>query len=150
MKLAIGCDHAGFDLKQHIIDYLQAQGHEVTDCGTFSRESVDYPDIAEQVAAEVLQKFIPGIIICGTGIGISIAANKISGIRAALCDNPYTARLAREHNDANILALGARVIGPGLAVALVETFLNTPFQAGRHQQRVEKINQIEKMGQERS
>ena len=149
-KVAIGCDHAGYDLKQEIVAYLRGEGYEILDCGTCSREPVDYPDIAEGVAARVIEQSIPGIIICGTGVGISIAANKIPGVRAALCDNLYTARLAREHNDANILALGARVIGPGLAVEIVKTFLNTLFSAGRHQARVEKIKQIEKNVLERS
>lgn len=150
MKVVIGSDHAGYDLKQEIVTTLQAEGYEFQDCGTYSRDSVDYPDIARQVTKEVLIQGIPGVIICGTGIGISIAANKISGIRAALCDNQYTARMAREHNDANIVALGSRVIGPGLAVEIVKTFLNTSFQAGRHLIRVEKINQMENTGQERS
>lgn len=150
MKVVIGCDHAGYDLKQEIMANLKMDGYEISDCGTYSRDSVDYPDIAESVAAMVLEQDIPGIVICGTGIGISIAANKISGIRAALCDNPYTARLAREHNDANIIALGARVIGAGMAVEIVKTFLNTSFAAGRHQLRVEKINRLENTVQERS
>jgi len=143
LKIAIGCDHAGYDLKQEIIAHLQKDEHSVIDCGTYSRDSCDYPDIAAQVCSLVLKENIPGILICGTGIGISIAANKLKGIRAALCNDLYTARLAREHNDANVLALGSRVIGPGLAVEVVKTFLSTPFAAGRHQRRVEKICQLE-------
>lgn len=144
MKVVIGCDHAGFELKRTIINNLAEDGYDVIDCGTYSSDSVDYPDIAEKVAAEVLTHRIPGIIICGTGIGISIAANKMHGIRAALCENIYTARLAREHNDANVVALGARVVGAGLAVEIVKTFLSTDFQAGRHLRRVDKITGLEK------
>lgn len=143
LKIAIGCDHAGYDLKQEIIANLQAENYTLVDCGTFSCNAVDYPDIAAEVASVVLEQKIPGIIICGTGVGISIAANKIRGIRAALCDNCYTARMSREHNDANVIALGARVIGPGLAVEVIKTFLSTSFAAGRHLGRVEKICQLE-------
>jgi RpiB/LacA/LacB family sugar-phosphate isomerase len=143
LKVAIGCDHAGYDLKQEIIVHLRAEGYTIVDCGAFSRDSVDYPDIAATVTAAVLEQDIPGVIICGTGIGISIAANKIKGIRAALCSDCYTARMAREHNNANVIALGARVIGPGLAVEVVKTFLSSSFAAGRHQRRVEKICQLE-------
>jgi RpiB/LacA/LacB family sugar-phosphate isomerase len=143
LKVAIGCDHAGYDLKEEIIAHLQTENYAIVDCGTFSYDSVDYPDIAAAVTAKVLEQKIPGIIICGTGIGISIAANKVRGIRAALCDNCYTARMAREHNDANVIALGSRVIGPGLAVEVVKTFLSTSFAAGRHLGRVEKICQLE-------
>ncbi|HZJ84798.1 MAG TPA: ribose 5-phosphate isomerase B [Syntrophomonadaceae bacterium] len=143
MKIAIGSDHAGVALKEEIIAMLTEAGYEIVNCGTNSLESVDYPDIAEKVAHEVLSQKILGIIICGTGIGISIAANKIIGIRAALCQNIFTARLAREHNDANILAIGARVTGPGLALEIVNTFLKTDFAAGRHHKRVEKIKGIE-------
>lgn len=143
MKIAIGCDHAGYDLKQELVAQLQEEGHTIVDCGTYSRDSVDYPDIAAAVTSIVLKEDILGILICGTGIGISIAANKVRGIRAALCDNCYTARMSREHNNANIIALGSRVIGPGLAVEVVKTFISTPFAAGRHQRRVEKICQLE-------
>lgn len=143
MRVAIGCDHAGYDLKQEIISSLQADGHNIIDCGTYSRDSVDYPDIAAAVTSKVLEQDISGIIICGTGIGISIAANKVKGIRAALCSNCYMARMAREHNNANVIALGSRVIGPGLAVEVVKTFLSTSFAAGRHLRRVEKICQLE-------
>lgn len=149
MKIAIGCDHAGVRLKRAIIEALQEDGHEMIDCGTFSEESVDYPDIAEFVAGEVLKNNIQGILICGTGIGISIAANKINGIRAALCQNSYCARLAREHNDANILAIGARITGVDLARDIVKTFIKNDFQAGRHLRRVEKINRLEQKSCER-
>lgn len=144
MKVAIGNDHAGVVLKEEIVSFLKNEGYEVINCGTDTFESVDYPDIAEKVAREVLDKKIPGILICGTGIGISIAANKIPGIRAALCNDLFTARMTRKHNDANILALGARVIGPGLALEIVREFLNTDFEGGRHKGRVEKITLIEK------
>lgn len=143
MKIAIGSDHAGFELKRTISSSLQKQGHQVFDCGTYSADSVDYPDIAEQVTAAVLEQKIPGILICGTGIGISIAANKIPGIRAALCTNEYTARLARQHNDANILAIGSRVTAADYAIEIAATFLKTDYEAGRHSKRVEKIKLIE-------
>lgn len=143
MQVVIGNDHAGVSLKNDIIEFLKNEGYDVLNCGTDSTASVDYPDIAKKVAAQVLERNIPGILICGTGIGISIAANKIPGIRAALCDNSFTARLAREHNDANILALGARITGTGMALEIVKTFLNTAFLAGRHQRRVDKIGTLE-------
>lgn len=143
MKILIGSDHAGFELKKAISGSLQEQGYEVVDCGTYSDAAVDYPDIAEQVTSAVLEQKIPGILICGTGIGISIAANKIPGIRAALCTNEYTARLARQHNDANILAIGSRVTAVSYAIEIAATFLKTDYEAGRHKQRVEKIKLIE-------
>ncbi|MEN6460201.1 MAG: ribose 5-phosphate isomerase B [Syntrophomonas sp.] len=143
MEIAIGCDHAGVQLKEEIMAALQDEGYEVINCGTDTSESVDYPDFAEKVAGEVLQKKILGVLICGTGIGISIAANKIPGIRAAVCGDIYTAELAREHNDANILALGSRVTGSGLAVKIVKTFIKTDFLAGRHERRVSKITALE-------
>lgn len=143
MKIAIGSDHAGVQLKQDIIAFLIAEGFDPIDCGTYTEDSVDYPDFAEKVAAEVLQKKILGVLVCGTGIGISIAANKIPGIRAALCSELYAARLAREHNDANILAIGARITGCGLAEEIIKTFINTNFAAGRHQRRIEKITALE-------
>ncbi len=144
MKIVIGSDHAGVALKEEIIQMLEKEGIEVINCGTNTTDSVDYPDIAEKVAASVLASNILGVIICGTGIGISIAANKIPGIRAALCQDTYTARMAREHNDANIVAIGARVTGGGLALEIVKTFVKTEFLAGRHLKRVEKINDLEK------
>lgn len=144
MKVAIGSDHAGFNLKKEIIVMLEYKGYEVLDCGCFSSDSVDYPDIAEAVAEAVLKEGSPGIVICGTGIGISMAANKIPGIRAALCGEPFSARMAREHNDANILAMGARIIGTGLAIEIVKAFLDTSFAGERHQLRVDKIKEIER------
>ncbi len=144
MKLIIGCDHAGLELKNEIIDALTLDKHEVLDCGTFSTESIDYPDIAEEVAKLVLREKTLGFLICGTGIGVAIAANKVPGIRAAVCHNIYSARLAREHNDANVLTLGARVTGGGLAIEIINNFIKAEFQAGRHQRRVEKITRLEK------
>lgn len=144
MFLVIGSDHAGLDMKNNIKQVLQNEGYNIIDCGTNTLESVDYPDIAQKVAAEILNRDALGILICGTGIGISIAANKIPGIRAAVCHNIYTARLAREHNNANILVMGARVIGMGLAEEMVKIFIKTDFLAGRHLRRVEKIKLLEK------
>lgn len=140
MKLVIGNDHAGVELKKKLVKALKGRGHEIINVGTDSLESVDYPDIAALVGEKVLDgKAEYGILICGTGIGISIAANKIKGIRAALVHNEFTARLARLHNDANVIALGARVIGDELGLACVETFINTEFEGGRHARRVDKI-----------
>jgi len=145
MKIVIGSDHGGFHLKEQIKEFLTAQGIEILDCGTFSTDSVDYPDYACKVAqAVVAGEAERGILICGTGIGVSIAANKIAGIRAALCGDTFSAQMCREHNDANILCMGERVIGPGLAEKIVETYLHSSFQGGRHQRRVDKIKQLEK------
>lgn len=143
MEIAIGSDHAGVEKKEEIIALLNKSGFETIDCGCFTTASVDYPDIAEAVAAQVREKKIPGIVICGTGIGISIAANKIPGIRAALCSDTFTAEMARKHNDANVLAMGARVLEMPVMEAIVNTFLTTAFEGGRHQSRVDKINAIE-------
>lgn len=147
--IAIGSDHGGFDLKKDIIDFLVQNGYKYKDLGTFDGSCPsDYPDHGLAVAREVADGNCKlGIIICGTGIGISISANKVPGIRAALCTDTYMARMSREHNDANILALGARVIGPGLALDIVDTFIKTSFTGEthpRHKQRVDKIIQIEK------
>jgi len=147
LKIVIGSDHAGFRLKETVKKYLLQNGHEVDDFGTYSEESCDYPDIAESVSKAVVSGgFEKGILICGTGIGISIAANKVKGIRAALCHDTFSAKAAREHNDANILAMGARVIGEGLALEIVKAFLEAEFQGDsnpRHKNRVEKISKIE-------
>jgi RpiB/LacA/LacB family sugar-phosphate isomerase len=143
LEIAIGSDHAGVQLKQGIIAMLALEGYDTIDCGAYNEDSVDYPDIAEKVAREVLQKNILGIVVCGTGIGISIAANKIFGIRAALCNDLLVARLAREHNDANIVAIGSRITGCGLAEEIVKTFIKTSFAAGRHIRRIEKITALE-------
>ncbi|MCG0239555.1 MAG: ribose 5-phosphate isomerase B [Firmicutes bacterium] len=144
MKVGVGCDHGGFDLKAAVVEALRELNLEVVDYGTHSRDPVDYPDFGRAVALAVKRGEVDfGVVICGTGIGISIAANKVPGIRAALCHDPYSARMAREHNDAQILALGARVVGPGLAQEIVRAFFTAQFAGGRHQRRVEKIHNIE-------
>lgn len=145
MKIALGSDHGGFGLKQEIISHLEKKGYEIKDYGTYSTESCDYPDFALKAAEGVAGKECDlGILVCGTGIGISIAANKVPGIRAALCSDTFSAHATREHNNANILALGERVVGKGLALDIVDAFLNAEFEGGRHQKRVDKITDIEK------
>jgi ribose 5-phosphate isomerase B len=144
MKIALGSDHGGFELKEAIKEYLLAKEYQVIDCGVDSSRSVDYPEYGFKVGELVVTKQADyGIVVCGTGIGISIAANKVKGIRAALCTNSYMARMSREHNNANVLALGARVIGPGLALDIVETFLTTDFGGERHKRRVDQIADFE-------
>jgi ribose 5-phosphate isomerase B len=144
LKVVLGADHAGFRLKEEVKRFLLASGLEVEDLGTHSEEPVDYPDVAEMVAGKVARgEGELGILICGTGIGQAIAANKVPGVRAALANDVFTARLAREHNDANVLALGARVVGVDLALDVVRTFLGARFQGGRHAKRVEKIRSME-------
>jgi ribose 5-phosphate isomerase B len=139
MKIAIGCDHAGVSLKKHLIDSVLTS-YDVIDMGTDSTESVDYPDIAKKVSHAVAQQQVDrGILICGTGIGMSMAAGKVKGIRAARCSEPYSAEMSRRHNDANVLCLGARVIGIGIAEQVVEKWLDTPFDGGRHARRIGKI-----------
>jgi len=138
LKVAIGCDHGGLDLKETVIAVLTELGHEVEDQGCNSSDSVDYPNFAKAVCTLVKDgKCQCGILVCGTGIGMSMAANRISGIRAALCHEMFSARMSREHNDANILCLGARVIGPGLAAETVRTWMTTDFAGGRHQRRID-------------
>ena len=145
MKIALGADHAGFELKQQIKQHLAQQGVEVDDRGTVSTESVDYPDFAKAVGDEVAaRKADLGILVCGSGVGMSIAANKVPGIRAANVTTDYEAQYSREHNDANVLALGARVLEPQKAFEIVDKWLHTPFLGGRHQRRVDKITAIEK------
>ena len=142
--LAIGSDHGGFALKQEVMKHLAERGIEYRDYGTYSGESCDYHDYGEAVGRAVASgECERGIIICGTGIGISIAANKVHGVRAALCGDCYSAEMSRAHNDANVLALGARVLGTGLALKIVDTFLDTGFDGGRHARRVAKIMAIE-------
>lgn len=144
MKVIIGSDHGGFDLKEELKTFLEKEGFEVKDYGTYSRSPVDYPDIALLVAEAVSKEADSfGVIIDGAGIASAICANKVTGIRAACCDNTFTARNSREHNDANVLTLGGRVIGGGLAEEIVKTFLCAPFAGGRHARRVEKMMQIE-------
>ena len=142
--IAIGSDHGGFELKKEVMAHLDARGLEYKDFGTYSDASCDYPVYGKAVAKAVASgECERGIIICGTGIGISIAANKVHGIRAALCGDCFSAEATRQHNDANVLALGARVVGPGLACELVDLFLDTPFEGGRHAGRVAKISALE-------
>jgi ribose 5-phosphate isomerase B len=144
-RIAIGSDHAGFPVKEAIRKYLEGAGYTVDDQGTSSEDSVDYPDFGKAVGERVAAKQDDlGIAVCGSGIGISIAANKVPGIRAALAHNVITAQLAREHNDANVLALGARIVTPAAALEMVQTFLTTPYAGGRHQRRLDKITQIER------
>ena len=145
MKVALGSDHAGFRLKERIKEFLISKGHEVIDFGTTDGESTHYPLFAKEVALAVQKgEADRGILVCGTGIGMSIAANKFKGVRAALCLNEYMARMSRLHNDANVLCLGDRVLGEDLALSIVEVWLNTPFEGGRHQKRIELISSIEK------
>lgn len=140
--IAIGCDHGGYYLKQGIIEFLKKSGYEYNDFGTYSDESCDYPEYAKKVAHAVADgKCEKGIIICGTGIGVSMAANKVKGIRAALVHDCFSAKATREHNDANVLTMGARVIGPGLAEEIVKIFLETPFS--NEERHIRRINQIE-------
>lgn len=145
MKLAMGSDHAGLELKTFLLDALRKNGHDIIDCGAFSPDSVDYPDFAGAVCDRVLSgEARLGILICATGVGISIAANKRKGIRAALCTSEFTARMSRQHNDANVLALGGMVVGKLLALAITETFLHEEFSRGdRHIRRIGKITSIE-------
>ncbi|ADK13321.1 MULTISPECIES: ribose 5-phosphate isomerase B [Clostridium] len=145
MKVALGSDHAGFPLKKEVMEHLQDKNIEFKDFGTFSESSCDYPDYALKVGEEVASKnYDFGILICGTGIGISIAANKVPGVRAALCSDTFSAHACREHNNANILTMGQRVVGIGLAIDIVDTFLSAKFQGDRHQRRIDKITEIEK------
>ena len=144
MRIGIGNDHSALELKAEIIEYLKEKGHEIVDYGTNSNESCDYPLYGEKVGKAVVAKEVDrGILICGTGLGISLAANKVKGIRAVVCSEPYTAKMSREHNDCNVLALGARVVGAELAKMIVDVWLNTEFEGGRHQRRVDLIMNIE-------
>lgn len=140
LKVAIGADHAGFHYKELIIEYLKARNIEFVDVGTYTPESCDYPDIARKVAEKVISSEADrGILVCGTGIGVSIAANKVHGIRAALCGDTYSARVSRAHNNANVLCLGSRVVGEHLALDIVDIWLKTGFEGGRHKRRVDMI-----------
>jgi ribose 5-phosphate isomerase B len=146
MKIALGADHAGFELKEQIKRHLQQRQIEVQDQGTVSTESVDYPDFARKVAHQVSeQRADLGILVCGSGIGMAISANKVSGIRAANVSSEYEAQMSREHNNANILALGSRILQPENAFHIVDKWLSTAFAGGRHERRVEKITEIEKL-----
>jgi len=145
MKIALGCDHGGWELKDIVTGVLKSSGIEVMDMGTAGEDSVDYPDYAAKVAEAVSSgRADRGVAICGTGIGMSIVANKYPGVRAALCHDSYTARMSRMHNDSNILVLGGRVTGREVAVEMLKQWLATPFEGGRHQRRVDKIADIEK------
>ncbi len=144
MKISLGSDHAGYELKSHLVTFLKAAGHEIIDVGTDSTDSVDYPEFcagAARLAVSGEADF--GIVMGGSGQGEQLAANKVKGARAALCNCLYTARMAREHNDANVLSIGARVVGVGLAEEIVTLFLSTAFEGGRHQRRVDQVMAIE-------
>ncbi len=144
MKIVIGSDHAGFELKEDLRAYLREQNFEVVDLGVQSESPADYPDIGRAVAERVSKgEFERGLLVCGTGIGMSIVANRFAGVRAAVAHDLYTARISREHNDANILALGGRLLGKGLAREILKVWLETKFEGGRHQRRVDKIRTIE-------
>ena len=143
-KIAIGSDHAGYPLKEELKKYLKAKGYEVKDVGCYSEDSCNYPEFAFKVCQGVLNDSCLGILICGSGIGMSISANRVKGIRAALCFNEYMAKMSRRHNNANILCLGARVIGSDLAISIVDSFLREEFEGGRH---LKRINLIESLGE---
>jgi len=144
VRISLGSDHAGFDLKEHLILFLEEQGHETIDCGTHSTESVDYPEFCANAARAVVAGEADfAIVMGGSGQGEQLAANKVKGVRAALCNDLYLARMAREHNDANVLSIGARVVGIGLAEEIVTLFLSTNFEGGRHQRRVDQVMAIE-------
>ena len=145
MKLLMGSDHGGIHLKKHLAAYLTGKGYEIIDVGTDTEESCDYPDFAAKLCGELVKGTADkGILVCGTGIGISIAANKCKGIRAAVCNDVYNARMSRVHNDANVLCMGERTIGVGTAELIVDTWLSTEFEGGRHARRVVKIMALEK------
>jgi len=144
LRIAFGADHAGFELKDKLLQFVEGLGHEAVDLGTTTAASVDYPDYATAVARAVTEERAQlGILVCGTGLGMAITANKIRGVRAVTCGESFSARMAREHNDANVLAVGARVIGLGLASEVVQTFLETEFAAGRHGPRVDLIRALD-------
>ena len=144
MKIGIGNDHVGYEMKQEIIDHLKERGYEVVDYGAYSSERCNYPVYGEKVANAIVNGEVDlGVLICGTGVGISLAANKVKGIRACVCSEPYTAKLSRMHNNAQIIAFGARVVGPDMARMIVDAFLGAEFEGGRHQQRINLITEIE-------
>ncbi len=145
MKIVVGSDHGGLELKKVISEHLRTLGHEIHDVGTDSSESCDYPIYGEKAAREVMTgNYDFGIVVCGTGIGISLAANKVKGIRCAVVGDCFSARMAKEHNNANMIALGARVVGQGLALKMVDSYLEAEFEGGRHQRRIDLISEIEK------
>lgn len=146
MILAMGSDHGGIHLKNHLKAYLEGKGYTVVDHGTYTEDSCDYPDFAEKLCKDIVSGesgATKGILVCGTGIGISMAANKCKGIRAALCADVFSAKMAAEHNNANVICMGERTTGVGLAEMMVDTFLNTEFAGGRHQRRIDKIMALE-------
>lgn len=144
MKIALGADHAGFSLKKRLIGRLEELGHEIMDLGTDSEEPVDYPSFCAAVARQVVSgAAVRGVVMGGSGQGEAMAANKVRGARAALCNDLFTARLSREHNDANVLSMGARIVAPALAFEILDVFLETPFQGGRHVTRIEQLSAIE-------
>lgn len=146
MKIGIGNDHSALDLKKVVVEHLQSEGYEVVDYGTYTKESCNYPEFGEKVARAIVAGEVDlGVLICGTGVGISLAANKVKGIRAAVCSEPYTAQMVRRHNNAQIIAFGARVVGDEMAKMIVDSFLNAEFEGGgRHQKRVDMIMDIER------
>ena len=145
MKIAIGNDHVALDMKNHIKAYIESKGHTVSDFGAYTDERTDYPIYAARVSNAILSGECElGILICGTGVGMSIAANKINGIRAAVCSDPYSARLTRQHNNANIIAFGARVVGEATAEMIVDEFISAEYEGGRHQGRIDMIEAIER------
>ncbi|HWL42813.1 MAG TPA: ribose 5-phosphate isomerase B [Ilumatobacter sp.] len=144
LRIAFGCDHAGHELKEHLAQRLRDAGHDIVDHGTFSTDSVDYPQFCAAAARSVRDGDADyGIVLGGSGQGEQLAANKVRGARAALCNDLYTARMARQHNDANVLSIGARVVGIGLAEEIVDLFLSTPFEGGRHARRVAQLTELE-------
>jgi ribose 5-phosphate isomerase B len=146
MKIALGCDHGGLEHKNAIGEFLKENGFEVVDFGIYEQVSVDYPDIAKKVCESIINgETERGILVCGTGIGMSIAANKYKGIRAAACSEHFSAKYTRLHNNSNVLCLGGRVVGVGTAIELADLFVNTEFEGGRHQNRIDKIAEIEKL-----
>ncbi len=148
MKVALGADHQGIDIKKALVEYLTSQGIEAKDFGPATKDSVDYPDYAEIVGKAVAAgQYDRGILICGTGAGMSIAANKVPGVRATRVTDSYSAKLTREHNDANVICLGAWLTGPQMAIDMVSQFLNTGYQGGRHQQRLDKVTALDKKRQ---
>jgi ribose 5-phosphate isomerase B len=150
-RIVVGSDHAGFCVKERIKKYLEGAGYLVEDVGTHSEESVDYPDYAKAVGMRVASgNDSLGVLVCGTGIGVSIAANKVEGIRAALAHDSLTARRAREHNDANVIALGGRIVGEDEAIAIVQEFLGAQFAGGRHQRRIDKISEMDRVREHQS
>ena len=144
MKITIGADHGGYLLKNLIVDHLKNNDHQVQDCGAHTSDSVDYPNFAKEVTSSITGENAElGILVCGSGIGMSMAANKVNGIRAALCFNAYMGRMTRAHNNANVLCLGERVLGSGTALDIVDAFVNTQFEGGRHQRRIDLVTELE-------